>query len=84
MMRIFVESPLSNIDRSHNQRNAANIKVEETFVFRVDVQLLFENVGRNKKIYTKCKSEKLPEVVQHPVIVLKMQLLVKFVNDFKL
>ena len=38
-----------------------SVYLEQTFVCRVDVQLIFKNVRRNKKVYTKCKSEKIPE-----------------------
>ena len=51
---------------------------------RVDVQLIFKNVRRNKKVYTKCKSKKIPEADTALVIELKMELLVKIVMDFKL
>ena len=51
---------------------------------RVDVQLIFKNVRRNKKVYTKCKLKKIPEADSALVIELKMELLVKIVMDFKL
>ena len=37
------------------------IYVQRKFVFRADIQLIFKNVGRNKKVYAKCKSEKITE-----------------------
>ena len=49
---------LPNFDKSYTQCKASSIYLEQTFVGRVDVQLIFENVGRNKKVYNKCKSEK--------------------------
>ena len=51
---------------------------------RVDVQLIFKNVRRNEKVYTKCKSEKIPEAGSALRIDLKMELPVKIVNDFNL
>ena len=49
---------LPNFDKSYTQYKASSIYLEQTFVGRVDVQLIFENVGRNKRVYNKCKSEK--------------------------
>ena len=63
---IVVVSLLSNVDRSHTQWNASSIDLEQTFVSRVHVQLIFENVRRNRKLYTKCKSEKIPETDSSP------------------
>ena len=40
------------------QCNASCIYLEQIFVGRVDVQSIIKNVRRNKKVYTKCKSEK--------------------------
>ena len=54
-----------------------------TLVSRVMVPLIFKNVRRIKEVYNKCKSEKIPKRIQHPVIDLKMELLLKIVNDFK-
>ena len=53
-------SLLRNLDRSHTQCKASSIYLEHTFVCRVDIQLIFKNVRKNKKAYTKCKSEKIP------------------------
>ena len=39
---------------------------------------------RNEKVYTKCKSEKIPKEIQHSVIDIKMDLLVKVIDEFKL
>ena len=45
----------------------------------------FKNVRRNKKFYTKMWIwEKYPRQIQHPVIYLNMELLVRIINDFKL
>ena len=33
---------------------------------RVEVQLIFKNVRRNKKVYTKCKSEEITEAESAP------------------
>ena len=57
---IVVVSLFSNLDRSHTQCNASSKYLEQTFVCRVNVQLIFKNVRRNKKLYTECKSEKIP------------------------
>ena len=40
--------------------------LEQTFVCRYDVQLILKNVGRNKEVYTKYKSEKIPEADSAP------------------
>ena len=58
MTEIVVASLLSNLDRSHTKCNAPSICLEQTLVCRVEVQLIFKNVSRNKKVYAKCKSEK--------------------------
>ena len=58
---VVAVSLLSNSNRPHTQYNASSKYIEQTFVCRVDVQLIFKNVRRNKKLYTKCKSEKIPE-----------------------
>ena len=79
---ILVVSLLPNLDRSHTQCMASSIYVEQKFVCKV--QLIFKNVRRNKKIYTKCKSEKYLSQIQHSTIDLKMELFVKIVNCFKL
>ena len=84
MIYIFVLSLLSTLDKSHTQCNASIIYPEQTFVCIVDIQLIFKNARRNKKVYTKCKSEKYSGQIQHPIIGFKMELLVKIVNDFKL
>ena len=47
---------MPNLDRSHSQCNAY---LNQTFVCRVNVQLIFKNVRRNRKAYTNwaiCKS----------------------------
>ena len=84
MAIIGVVSLLSNLDTSHTRCNACSIYLEQTFVCRVDVQLIFKNVRKNEKVYAKCKSEKYSKQIQHTAIDLKMELLVKIVNDFKL
>ena len=35
--------------------------VKKIFVYRVDVPLIFKNVRNRKKVYNKCKSEKIPK-----------------------
>ena len=59
-------SLLSNLDRPHTKYNASRKYLEQTFVFRVDAQLIFKNVRRNKNVYAKCKSEKIPDVDSVP------------------
>ena len=58
--------------------------LEQTFVCRYDVQLILKNVGRNKRSILNINLKKYPRQIQHPVIDLKMELLVKIVIDFKL
>ena len=53
MAEIVLISLLSNLDKSHTQCNVSSIYLEQTFVYGADVQLIFKNVMRNKKIYTK-------------------------------
>ena len=60
MTDIAVVSLLSNLDRSQTQCNASSVYREQTFACRVDAQLIFKNVKRNKKVYTKYKSEIIP------------------------
>ena len=57
-------SLLSNVDRCHTQGDASaySVYLEQKRVYRVDAQLTFKYVVRNEKVYTKCKSEKIPEV----------------------
>ena len=62
MTDIAVVSLLSNVHRSCTQCNPSSVYVEQTFVCRVAVQLIFKNFKKNKKIYTKCKSAKIPAV----------------------
>ena len=59
---------LSNLDTSHINCNACSTYLEQKFVCRVNVQLIFKNVGRNKKVRTKCKSEKINEADLAPRI----------------
>ena len=81
---VFV-SLLSNLNMSHTQCNASSIYLEQTFVCKVDVRLIFKNVRRNKKAYIpNVNLTKYARKIQHPVIDLKMELLVKIVNYFKL
>ena len=75
---------LSHLDRSYTKCNRFSIYLEQTFACRVDVQLIFKTVRRNKKVYTKRKSEEISEVDSTSVIDLKMELLVKVLDDFKL
>ena len=87
MSDIVVVHLLSNLDRFLTQCSASSIKLEQTFVCRVDVHVIFtvfKNVRRNKKVYTKCKSEKTPEEGSGLRNSLKMELHVKTVNGLKL
>ena len=54
------------MDRFQTQCNASSIYLEQTFVYRVDIQLIFKNVSKNKKAYTKSKSEKIPDADSAP------------------
>ena len=40
--------------------------VKQIFVCRVHVPLIFKNVKRRKKVYNKCKSEKIPKADSAP------------------
>ena len=51
---------------------------------RVDVPLIFKNVRRRKKSIVNVNLKKYLSHIQHPVTDLKMELLAKIVNDFKL
>ena len=66
MTDIDVVSPLSNLDRSHTLSNASSKYLEQTFVCRVDAQLIFDNLRRNKKVYAQCKFEKIPKADSAP------------------
>ena len=90
MTNTVVVSLLSNLDRSYTNCNASiytpSIYFEQKFVCRVDIELIFKSVRRNKEVYTRCKSKKnnrgrfrTPYVTD-----LKMEFFVKVVNDFKL
>ena len=46
---------VSNWDSYHNQCRASSTYLEQAFVGGVDVQSIFKNDRRNKKVYTKCK-----------------------------
>ena len=61
----------------------SNIDLEQTFGCRVDVQLIFKYIRRNKTILD-VNMKKHPRQIRHPVMNLKMELLVKIVLDFKL
>ena len=82
--RHVMVSLLSNVDRSHTQCNASSIYLEQRFVCRVDVQLIFKNIRRNKRSLLNVNLEKYPKRIHHFVINFKMELFVNFVIDFKL
>ena len=84
MTDIVEVSLLSGLDRSHTQCNASSIYLEQTFVCRGDVQLIFKIVSRNKKIYTKCKSEKNTRgTFSTPQLILKSSFLLKLLTTRK-
>ena len=66
MKDIVVVFLLSNLDKPRPQYNASSVYLEQTFVCRVDVQLIFKNVRGNKKVYTRCTFEKTPEADSAP------------------
>ena len=85
MADILVIFLLSNLYRSHAQYNACCIYLEQTFVYRADVQLIFKNSRRSKKVHIKFKSEKILEAdsaLRNRYSNSKH--LVKIVHDFKL
>ena len=47
---------------------------------RVDVPLIFKNVRRRKKVYNKCKSEKIPKADSAPRNILKWSFLSKLLT----
>ena len=49
-------------------RSLAPIHLDQTSVYRVEVQLIFQNIRRNKKVYIKCKSEKIPKAVVFSIL----------------
>ena len=60
MTKIVVWSPCCEIWTGPIPNAMQSIYLEQTFVCRVDIQLIFKSVRKNKKAYTKCKSEKIP------------------------
>ena len=69
MRNIVVVYLLSNLNRSYTNYN------NSIYTFRTnrnlcaglnDLQLIFKNVRRNEKVYTKCKSEKITEADSAP------------------
>ena len=57
--------------------DASSIYLEQIFVCRVDTQLLFEDVRRNKRFILNINLKKYPRQIQHPTTDLKMELVVK-------
>ena len=50
-----------------NERHCCGIPVVKLpIVYRVVVPLIFKNVRRRKKVYNKCKSEKIPKADSAP------------------
>ena len=66
MTDILAVPLLRNLDRSHTQCNAYSLHLAQTILCRVNVQLIFKNVRRNKKVYTEYKSEKITEANESP------------------
>ena len=84
MTDIVAVSLLSNLDRSYTRRNASSIYLEQILVCRVDVQLIFKNVRKSKRSILNMNLKKYPKQIQHLVIDLKKELIVKIIIDFKL
>ena len=53
--------PVARFEQVSTHYNASSIYLEKIFVCRADAQLIFKYVRRNKKVSTKCKSEKISE-----------------------
>ena len=81
MTEIVAVSLLQNLDRSHNQCNVCSLYLEQTFVCGVDIQLVFKNVRKNKKAYLTVNLKKYPWQIKHPVIDLKMELLIRLLTN---
>ena len=84
MTDIVVISLLSKLDRSNTQCNASNIYFEQTLVCRVDIQLIFKYVKRNKRPILNVNFKKHPKQIQQLVKDLKMELFVNIIINFKL
>ena len=57
---------LTKIFKQHDRHCCGIPVVKQTFVCRVEVPLIFKNVKRRKKVYNKCKSEKIPKADSAP------------------
>ena len=50
---------LTKASKRHDRYCCGIPVVKQTFVYRVDVSLIFKNVRKREKVYNKCKSEKI-------------------------
>ena len=57
---------LTKTSKRHDRHCCGIPVVKQTFVYRVDVPLMFKNVRRRNKVHIKCKSEKTPEADSAP------------------
>ena len=57
---------LTKTSKRHDRHCCGIPVVKQTLVCRVDVPLIFKNVRRRKKVYNKCKSEKIPKADSAP------------------
>ena len=60
-------SKLTKTSKRHDRHCCGIPVVKQTFVCRVDVPLIFKNVRRRKKVYNKCKSERIPKADSVPL-----------------
>ena len=54
-----IHPKLTKTSKRHDRHCCGTPVVKQTFVCRVP--LIFKNVRRKKKVYNKCKSEKIPK-----------------------
>ena len=57
---------LTKTSKQHDRHCCGILVVKQTFVCRVDIPLIFKNIRRRKKVYNKCKSEKIPKADSAP------------------
>ena len=57
---------LTKTSKRHDRHCCGIPVVKQTLVCRVDVPLIFKNVRRRKKVYNKCKSEKIRKADSAP------------------
>ena len=66
MTDILAVSLLRNFDRSHTQCNAYSLHLEQTILYRVNVQLIFKNVREIKRLILNINLKKIPETNESP------------------